>query len=88
VKRTAKHTSAEPQVATEMPAEPTSGAAFDPELRYRMVSEAAYHLYAERGYADGYDLDDWLQAEARVDDLIMNPDREDTREASAPLASP
>jgi hypothetical protein len=37
------------------------------ELRHRMISEAAYRLYAERGYVDGLELDDWLQAEAEVD---------------------
>ena len=34
---------------------------------HRMISEAAYQLYAERGYVDGLELDDWLQAEAEVD---------------------
>jgi hypothetical protein len=37
------------------------------ELRHRMISEAAYQLYAERGYIDGLELDDWLQAENEVD---------------------
>jgi hypothetical protein len=37
------------------------------DLRHRMISEAAYQLYAERGYVDGLELDDWLQAEAEVD---------------------
>jgi hypothetical protein len=37
------------------------------ELRHRMISEAAYQLYAKRGYVDGLELDDWLQAEAEVD---------------------
>jgi Protein of unknown function (DUF2934) len=37
------------------------------DLRHRLISEAAYRIYAERGYVDGYDLDDWLQAEAAVD---------------------
>ena len=37
------------------------------ELRHRMISEAAYQLYAERGYVDGLELDDWLQAEAEID---------------------
>lgn len=37
------------------------------ELRHRMISEAAYQLYAERGYVDGLELDDWLQAENEVD---------------------
>jgi hypothetical protein len=32
-----------------------------------MISEAAYQLHAERGYVDGLELDDWLQAEAEVD---------------------
>jgi hypothetical protein len=63
-------------------------ALFDTDLRHRMISEAAFHLYTQRGYADGYDLDDWLQAEAQIDDLLMNPEREDTREVSARLASP
>ncbi len=39
----------------------------DPELRHRMISEAAYQMYEERGFADGYDLDDWLQAESEVE---------------------
>ena len=45
----------------------------DPDLRHRMVSEAAFRLYEERGCADGYELDDWLQAEADVDHLVLNP---------------
>jgi predicted acyl esterase len=47
--------------------------AIDPDLRHRMISEAAYHLYGERGYEDGYDLDDWLQAEDAIDHLLLNP---------------
>ena len=47
--------------------------ALDPDLRHRMISEAAHHLYAQRGYADGYDLDDWLQAEAQVDHMTTGP---------------
>jgi len=45
--------------------------AIDADLRHRMISEAAYHRYAERGYSDGYDVDDWLQAEAEVDHLLL-----------------
>lgn len=39
----------------------------EPEVRYRMISEAAYHRYLDRGCADGYDVDDWLAAEADVE---------------------
>jgi hypothetical protein len=46
--------------------------AIDPDLRYRMISEAAYRRYAERGYEDGYDQDDWLQAEEDVDHFLLN----------------
>ena len=47
--------------------------AIDSDLRQRMISETAYRLYAERGYVDGYDVDDWVQAEAEVDHLLLNP---------------
>jgi hypothetical protein len=46
--------------------------AVDPDLRHRLISETAFRRYTERGYADGYDLDDWLQAEAEVDHLLLN----------------
>ena len=60
--------------------------ALDPDLRHRMISEAAYYLYRGRGYGDGYDLDDWLQAEAQVDHMITNAARTQTgeRDASVP----
>ena len=47
--------------------------ALDPDLRHRLISETAYGHYVERGYADGYDVDDWLQAETEVDHLLLNP---------------
>ncbi len=71
-----------------MPTLEVAHAAFDPDLRHRMISEAAYYLYAQRGYADGFDVDDWLMAEGQVDALIMNPEQEGVREVTAPLASP
>lgn len=46
--------------------------AMDPDLRHRLVSEAAYNLYQQRGFSDGYDLDDWLQAEESVDHLLVD----------------
>ena len=58
-----------------MPFEEGAHDALDPDLRHRLISEAAHNLYMERGYADGYDLDDWLQAETQVDHTILNPGR-------------
>lgn len=37
------------------------------EQREAMLREAAYYRYAERGYTDGHDLDDWLAAEAELE---------------------
>jgi hypothetical protein len=58
----------------EPPLRPTLAAAvdIDPDLRHRMISETAYQFYAQRGYVDGYELDDWLKAEAEVDRLLSN----------------
>jgi hypothetical protein len=39
----------------------------EPEVRYRMLSEAAYHRYVDRGCEEGYDVDDWAAAEAELD---------------------
>ncbi len=62
-----------PESAAENEPEPLhSGGAqeeMDHDLRHRMISEAAYQLYAQRGYVDGFELDDWLEAEAMVDRL-------------------
>lgn len=45
----------------------------DPDLRHRLISEAAFHRQAERGYDEGYDREDWLEAEAQVDHLVVRP---------------
>jgi len=56
---------------TEAPEQSDSPAAsqgdIDAETRHRMISEAAYRLYARRGYVEGFELEDWLQAEAEID---------------------
>jgi hypothetical protein len=57
----------------DMPFQEGAHDALDPDLRHRLISEAAYSLYAQRGFLDGYDHDDWLQAETQVDNAILNP---------------
>lgn len=39
----------------------------DPDLRHRLISEHAYRRYEQRGFEDGFDLEDWLEAEAEID---------------------
>jgi len=43
----------------------------DADLRHRMVSEAAYYLAEQRGFEEGNEVEDWLQAEADVDHMLM-----------------
>ena len=45
----------------------------DPDLRHRMISEAAFHRQAQRGYDEGYDRDDWLDAKADIDHIVVGP---------------
>jgi hypothetical protein len=40
---------------------------FTPEERRRMIAEAAYYLAERRGFEPGYEVEDWLAAEAEVD---------------------
>ena len=68
-------------VAVQTPDDPIADTPFaegkddglDPNLRHRLISERAYARHRERGYADGYDLDDWLEAEAEVDRAVLYP---------------
>lgn len=53
----------------------------DPDLRSRMIREDAYALYAQRGYADGFDVADWLAAEAEVDRVLVDRPRPGARSA-------
>jgi hypothetical protein len=46
------------------PAEPSK------EDRRRWIAIAAYHRAEKRGFAPGYEMQDWLDAEAEINDLI------------------
>jgi hypothetical protein len=45
------------------------------QLRKR-IAQRAYQLYEARGYVDGYDVQDWLEAEQaiQVESHVANPD--------------
>jgi len=49
--------------------EPKTRAMGDNEGRLNMIRQTAYSLYVARGCVDGSELDDWLQAEAQVDQM-------------------
>jgi hypothetical protein len=40
------------------------------EVRRKMVAESAYHRAERRGFAPGYEHEDWLAAEAEIDSLL------------------
>jgi hypothetical protein len=44
-------------------------AAVDPEERFHEVAKAAYFHAEHRGFLPGYELQDWLSAEAELDKL-------------------
>ncbi|MCL4764554.1 MAG: DUF2934 domain-containing protein [Burkholderiales bacterium] len=68
----------------EQPFEEGAADAVDPDLRHRMISEVAFGMYAQRGFADGFDVDDWLAAETHVDHLLLaRAERETGSAASA-----
>ena len=46
----------------------------DSDERRRMIAEAAYYRAAARNFADGYEEEDWLEAEAEVDRLLRPSD--------------
>jgi len=43
---------------------------FDEEQRHRMIEEAAYFFAEHRGFCEGFELDDWLAAEAEVNQKL------------------
>ena len=45
----------------------------DADLRHRLVSEAAFHHQAERGYNSDYEDDDWRDAESEVAHVNLHP---------------
>lgn len=54
-------------------AQPRTQAAVSPEKRHAMIAEAAYFRAAQRGFAPGAELDDWLAAEAQIDRALGEP---------------
>ena len=41
-----------------------------PEERWKMIAVAAYHKAEKRGFAPGYELEDWTEAEKEIDKLL------------------
>jgi hypothetical protein len=51
-------------------ARPIAGPSINAQERERFVAQAAYFRAEKRGFAPGYELQDWVEAEAEVLRLI------------------
>lgn len=54
----------------------THSNAVDPDKFHKMVAECAYCKAEARGFAAGYDLEDWLEAEREVNNPSHNSSQE------------
>ena len=48
----------------------TPVAVIDPDHRRALISQAAYFRSEKRNFAPGFEVEDWLSAEAEVDTLL------------------
>ncbi len=64
-KKTSEAATAKPGSARKSPAKKTP--TVSPEHRYHMIATAAYFLAERRGFAGGYEMQDWIAAEAEID---------------------
>lgn len=69
-----KTPAAKPRATRSAPARPKprvkKNAGVPPEERTRLIAEAAYFKAAQRGFAKGGELEDWIEAEAEIDALL------------------
>lgn len=45
----------------------STAAKVSPEQRYEMIATAAYFIAEKRGFSGGYEMNDWISAEAEID---------------------
>jgi hypothetical protein len=50
---------------------PTRSQGTSTEERYRMIAAAAYFRSEKRGFARGYEVEDWLTAEREIDEKLQ-----------------
>jgi len=43
-----------------------------PDERHRLIAEAAYHRAEKRGFMNGDPVQDWLEAEAQIENELRN----------------
>lgn len=61
--------------SARQPELPPARPAIDPEVRRQMIARAAYYRAAQRDFAGGSELQDWLEAEAEIDRMLAGSQR-------------
>jgi Protein of unknown function (DUF2934) len=67
-RKPAEKNASEPKLTpgSKQPLGVSARAQVSPDEIKRLISEAAYYRAKERGFKPGYELEDWVQAEAEV----------------------
>lgn len=59
-----------PAAARKSPPIKSANKTVSPEERYNMIATAAYFLAERRGFFGGYEMNDWITAEADIDAML------------------
>ena len=62
--------SGNPGIISEIASQTAMDRAVDLETKQLMIAEGAYYCAEKRGFAPGGELQDWLEAEARMEALL------------------
>ena len=57
-------------IISEMASQIAMDRAVDLETKQLMIAEAAYYCAEKRGFETGHEMEDWLEAEARMEALL------------------
>jgi len=61
------------QMKKEKPRQETDSNGDGNEIRHDMIAEAAYYRAQKRGFQNGDPIEDWLAAEAEIDEQMAEP---------------
>ncbi len=59
-------------MADKKPQPPIPGIAIDEDGKHARIAELAYLKAEKRGFAEGSDMDDWLEAEQELSNQLHN----------------
>ncbi|MBI4292585.1 MAG: DUF2934 domain-containing protein [Betaproteobacteria bacterium] len=84
IQEAAHHPAARQSAPVRGPSADSRAPSIGAEERLRMIREVAYSFYERRGFVQGRDLEDWLEAEAHVDRMLFRRQTPESIEAMEP----